>query len=97
MCVIDAFIGQLYLAALGFKGMDGSSPNWSASYHPSVILKIYIYGYLKLIQSSRRLEAEDNRNVELIWLVVRLNLDFKIIARFRKKNGPAIRKFVAIF
>ena len=61
------------------------------------MLKIYIYGYLNRIQSSRRLEAEANRNVELMWLVARLNPDFKTIARFRKDNGPAIRKVCSQF
>jgi len=61
------------------------------------MLKIYIYGYLNRIQSSRRLEAEANRNVELMWLITRLNPDFKTIARFRHENGPAIRKVCSQF
>jgi transposase len=61
------------------------------SYHPDVMLKIYIYGYLNRIQSSRRLEREAQRNIELMWLTGRLAPDFKTIARFRKDNGKAIR------
>jgi transposase len=60
-------------------------------YHPSALLKIYLYGYLNRIQSSRRLERETRRNVELMWLTGRLMPDFKTIANFRKDNGPAIR------
>src|SRR5438552_11098512 len=88
--VVEAFVDQLDLAALGFEGVD-----WAAtgrpSYHPSALLKIYIYGYLNRIQSSRRLERETRRNVELMWLTGRLMPDFKTIANFRKDNGPAIR------
>ena len=88
--VVEAFVDQLDLAALGFEGVD-----WAAtgrpSYHPSALLKIYIYGYLNRIQSSRRLERETQRNVELMWLTGRLMPDFKTIANFRKDNGPAIR------
>jgi transposase len=61
-------------------------------YHPATLLKIYIYGYLNRIQSSRRLERETQRNVELIWLTGRLSPDFKTIADFRKDNGKAIRR-----
>jgi transposase len=88
--VVEVFVDQLDLAALGFEGVD-----WAAtgrpSYHPSALLKIYIYGYLNRIQSSRRLERETQRNVELMWLTGRLMPDFKTIANFRKDNGPAIR------
>ncbi len=88
--VVEAFVNQLDLAALGFEGVD-----WAAtgrpSYHPSALLTIYIYGYLNRIQSSRRLERETQRNVELMWLTGRLMPDFKTIANFRKDNGPAIR------
>ena len=62
------------------------------AYHPASLLKIYIYGYLNRIQSSRRLERETQRNVELIWLTGRLTPDFKTIADFRKDNGKAIRR-----
>jgi transposase len=61
------------------------------AYHPATLLKIYIYGYLNRVQSSRRLEREAQRNVELIWLTGRLMPDFKTIADFRKDNGEAIR------
>jgi len=61
------------------------------AYHPGTLLKIYVYGYLNRIQSSRRLEREAQRNVELIWLTGRLAPDFKTIADFRRDNGPAIR------
>jgi len=94
--VIDAFVDQLDLADLGFEGVDPAQTG-RPSYHPSVMLKIYIYGYLNRIQSSRRLEAEANRNVELMWLITRLNPDFKTIARFRHENGPAIRKVCSQF
>src|SRR5664279_6236263 len=61
------------------------------SYHPAVLLKLYIYGYLNRIQSGRRLETETQRNVELMWLTGRLKPDFKTITDFRKDNGKAIR------
>lgn len=67
------------------------------SYHPSILLKLYIYGYLNRIQSSRRLEKETQRNVELMWLLGRLAPDFKTIARFRKVNGKAIRQVCSQF
>jgi transposase len=88
--VIDAFVDALNLTPLGF---DGTIPadTGRPSYHPAVLLKIYIYGYLNRIQSSRRLERETQRNVELMWLTNRLTPDFKTIADFRKDNGVAIR------
>jgi transposase len=88
--VVEAFVDQLDLAALGFEGVD-SAATGRPSYHPSALLKIYIYGYLNRIQSSRRLERETQRNVELMWLTGRLIPDFKTIANFRKDNGPAVR------
>jgi transposase len=88
--VVDVFVDQLDLLALGFEGADPAATGRPA-YHPSVLLKIYIYGYLNRIQSSRRLERETQRNVELMWLTGRLTPDFKTIADFRKNNGPAIR------
>jgi len=94
--VIDVFVDQLDLAQLGFEGVDPAQTG-RPPYHPSVMLKIYIYGYLNRIQSSRRFETEANRNVELMWLVARLNPDFKTIARFRKENGSAIRKVCSQF
>ena len=88
--VIDLFVDQLDLAGLGF----GVTPKdmGRPSYHPAVLLKIYVYGYLNRIQSSRRLERECQRNVEAMWLTGRLAPDFKTIADFRRDNGPAIRK-----
>src|SRR5579872_2478531 len=94
--VIDVFVDELDLGELSF---DGVAPEATGrpSYHPSVLLKIYIYGYLNRVQSSRRLEREARRNVELMWLTGRLAPDFKTIADFRRDNGPAIRKVCARF
>ena len=96
--VVDAFIEMLDLASLGFAVEREATGR--PGYHPSVMLRIYLYGYLNQIQSSRRLERECGRNLELIWLTGRLKPDFKTIADFRKDNGPAIRKvcqqFVAL-
>src|SRR5262252_9494639 len=89
--VIEAFIDELDLATLGFDGVVPETTGRPA-YHPATLLKIYIYGYLNRIQSSRRLEREAQRNVELIWLTGRLMPDFKTIADFRKDNGEAIRR-----
>jgi transposase len=88
--VVDAFVDELDLQDLGF---DGSAPARTGrpSYHPAVLLKIYIYGYLNRVQSSRRLEHECQRNVELMWLTGRLAPDFKTIADFRHDNGAGIR------
>lgn len=94
--VIDAFVGSLPLQKLGFEGMEPEETG-RPSYHPATLLKIYIYGYLNRIQSSRRLERETQRNVELVWLTGRLSPDFKTIADFRKDNGPAIRKVCSHF
>src|ERR1700751_3461936 len=88
--VIEIFIDELDLAALGFSGMTPAATGRPA-YHPSTLLKIYLYGYLNRVQSSRRLERETQRNIELMWLTGRLMPDFKTIADFRKDNGPAIR------
>src|ERR1043165_1324854 len=88
--VIEAFIDELDLAALGFSGMTPAATGRPA-YHPSTLLKLYLYGYLNRIQSSRRLEREAQRNVELMWLTERLAPDFKTIADFRKDNGVGIR------
>ncbi len=94
--VIDVFVDQLDLGGLGF---DRVAPQATGrpSYHPSVLLKLYIYGYLNRVQSSRRLEREAGRNVEVMWLTGRLVPDHKTIADFRKDNGPAIRKVCAQF
>jgi transposase len=89
--VVEAFVEQLDLRAMGFEGNDPQATGRPA-YHPSVLLKIYIYGYLNRIQSSRRLEHETQRNIELMWLTGRLMPDFKTIANFRKDNGRAIRQ-----
>src|SRR4051795_5611768 len=88
--VIEVFIDELDLAAVGFSGMTPAATGRPA-YRPSTLLKIYLYGYLNRIQSSRRLEREAQRNVELMWLTSRLAPDLKTIARFRKDNGKAIR------
>jgi transposase len=88
--VVDVFVDELELQKLGFEGVEPALTG-RPSYHPEVMLKIYIYGYLNRIQSSRRLEREAQRNVELMWLTGRLAPDFKTIARFRKDNGKAIR------
>ena len=88
--VIDAFVDMLDLAELGFEGVEPAETGRPA-YHPSVLLKLYIYGYLNRVQSSRRLEREAGRNVELMWLTGRLAPDFKTIADFRKDNGAAIK------
>src|SRR5277367_133348 len=88
--VVDVFVGELDLSKLGFEGIC-PEPTGRPGYHPSTLLKIYLYGYLNRIQSSRRLERETQRNVELMWLTGRLAPDFKTIANFRKDNGPAIR------
>src|SRR5271166_958526 len=94
--VIDAFVEKLDLSGLGF---DGVAPEATGrpSYHPAVLLKLYIYGYLNRVQSSRRLEREALRNVEVMWLTNRLVPDHKTIADFRKDNGGAIRKVCARF
>jgi transposase len=89
--VIDLFVDQLDLAKLGFGGVNPKDMGRPA-YHPAVMLKIYVYGYLNRVQSSRRLERECQRNVEAMWLTGCLVPDFKTIADFRKDNGPAIRK-----
>jgi len=87
--VVDVFIDDLNISGLGFR----TEPNATGrpSYHPKMMLKLYVYGYLNRVQSSRRLEREAQRNVELMWLTGRLAPDFKTIADFRKDNGEAIR------
>ncbi|MDD1632605.1 MAG: IS1182 family transposase, partial [Methylococcaceae bacterium] len=97
--IVDVFVDEIDLGKLGFDGVDPAATGRPA-YHPSILLKIYIYGYLNRIQSSRRLEKEAQRNVELMWLTERLTPDFKTIARFRKENGKAIqsvcRQFIVL-
>jgi transposase len=87
---VDAFVEELDLKALGFAGADPAVTGRPA-YHPAVLLKLYIYGYLNRVPSSRRLEREAQRNVELMWLTQRLAPDFKTIAEFRRTNGEGIR------
>jgi transposase len=94
--VIDVFVDELDLAELGFEGVAPEVTGRPA-YHPSVLLKLYIYGYLNRVQSSRRLEREASRNVEVMWLTSRLVPDHKTIADFRKDNGRAIRQVCARF
>src|ERR1700680_4580710 len=86
--VIDVFVDELDLAGLGFNGVEPEVTG-RPSYHPSVLLKLYIYGYLNPVQSSRWLEREAGRNVEAMWLVGRLVPDHKAVADVRKDNGPA--------
>ena len=97
--VVDLFVDELDLGKLGFEGVRPAKTGRPA-YHPGVLLKLYIYGYLNRIQSSRRLEREAGRNVELMWLTGRLAPDFKTIANFRKDNGKAIanvcRQFIVL-
>src|SRR5467141_1516366 len=94
--VIDCFVDALDLADLGFEGVEPAATGRPA-YHPSVLLKLYIYGYLNRVQSSRRLEREAGRNIEVMWLTGRLAPDHKTIADFRTDNGTAIRKMCARF
>ena len=93
---VDVFVDELDLAELGFGGLDPEATG-RPSYHPSVLLKLYIYGYLNRVQSSRRLEREAGRNIEVMWLTGRLVPDHKTISDFRRDNGPAIRKVCAQF
>ena len=98
--VIDVFVEELDLRALGFERVIPQATGRPA-YHPAALLKIYIYGYLNRIPSSRRLEQETGRNLELMWLTGQLQPDHKTIARFRKDNGaghpggvPPVRRTV---
>src|ERR1700733_124340 len=88
--VIEAFVEALDLGTLGFAG-EVAEATGRPGYHPGLLLKIYVYGYINQIASSRRLERESQRNVEMMWLTGRLAPDFKTIADFRKDNGAAIR------
>lgn len=94
--VVDIFVEELDLAAFGFH-RHAAARTGRPGYHPSVLLKLFIYGYLNRIPSSRRLEREDGRNVELIWLTSRLVPDHKTIADFQRDNGAAIRRACAQF
>ena len=94
--VIDAFVDALNVAELGFEGVKPAVTG-RPSYHPSSLLKLNIYGCLNRVQSSRRLEREAGRNVEVMWLLGRMAPDHKTIADFRKDNGGAIKKVCARF
>jgi transposase len=94
--VVDAFVDALNLNELGFERASAAETG-RPGYHPSVLLKLYIYGYLNRVQSSRRLEREAGRNVEVMWLLGRLVPDHKTIADFRKDNGGAVRKVCSQF
>jgi transposase len=94
--VVDVFVNELDLGGLGFSRVEPLATG-RPSYHPSILLKLDIYGYLNRVQSSRRLEREAGRNVEVMWLTGRLVPDHKTIANFRKDNGAAIRKVCAQF
>lgn len=94
--LIDAFVNRLALADLGFKRAKPAATG-RPGYHPSVLLKLYVYGYMNRIQTSRRLERESHRNVELMWLTERLMPDFKTIADFRRDNKAAIRQVCVEF
>lgn len=95
--VVDVFVDELDLIVLGF---EGAAATGRPGYHPATLLKLYIYGYLNQVQSSRRLEREAGRNVECMWLTGKLAPDFKTIADFRRDHGPAIqaacRRFVLV-
>src|SRR6187549_3159177 len=94
--VIDVFVDSLDLSEMSFEGVEPAATG-RPSYHPSILLKLYIYGYLNRVQSSRLLEREAGRNVEVMWLLGRLAPDHKTIADFRKDNGLALRRVCARF
>lgn len=94
--VVDAFIDELDLKTLGFASVVPATTGRPA-YHPATLLKLYLYGYLNRVQSSRRLEREAKRNIEVMWLTGRLAPGFKTIADFRKNNDPAIQAVCAKF
>ena len=94
--VVDVFVDELDLAALGFAGVVPAATG-RPGYHPATLLKLYLYGYLNQVASSRRLEREAGRNIEVMWLTGRLAPDFKTIADFRRDNGPAIQATCAQF
>ena len=93
--VVDVFVDELDLGGLGFEVTAAATGR--PAYHPAMLLKLYVYGYLNRVQSSRRLEREAQRNVELMWLTGKLAPDHKTIADFRKDNGPAIQAACAHF
>jgi transposase len=88
---IDAFVEGLDLTAAGFACVT-AKPTGRPGYAPKDLLKLYIYGYLNRVRSSRRLEAETHRNIEVIWLLRHLKPDFKTIADFRSDNRNAFRQ-----
>jgi transposase len=94
--VIDVFVDELDLSALGFERVQAASTG-RPGYHPGAMLKLYLYGYLNQVHSSRRLEREAGRNTELMWLLGKLAPDFKTIADFRRDNGEALRASCAAF
>jgi transposase len=94
--IIDVFVDELDLGSLGFESIEPALTG-RPRYHPATLLKIYIYGYLNRVPSSRRMERETQRNIDLIWLTGRCSPDFKTLADFRKDNGPAIRRVCSQF
>ena len=94
--VVDVFVDALDLGSLGFQGVEAAATG-RPGYHPSALLKLYVYGYLNRIPSSRRLEREAGRNVEVMWLTARLSPDHKTIAEFRRQNGSAIGRVCVRF
>src|ERR1700688_1344277 len=94
--VIDVFVDALDLAEMSFEGVEPAATG-RPSYHPAVLLKLYIYGYVNRVQSSRRLEREAGRHVEGMWLTGRLVPDHKTIADFRKDSGPGIKQVCVQF
>ncbi len=96
---IEALVDSLDLVAAGFARVQAKQSG-RPGYAPGDLLKLYVYGYLNRIRSSRRLEAETHRNVEVIWLLRHLKPDFKTIADFRRDNRdafrPVFRQFVLL-
>ena len=90
---IDVFLDELDFRG---RGLSRAGTTGHPAYHPATMLRIYVYGYVNQIQSSRRLERETARNVEIMWLTGRLAPDFKTIADFRKDKGPAGVRFVPV-
>ena len=94
--MIDLFVDDLDLGNIGFEHVAAARTG-RPGYHPAVLLKLFIYGYLNRVPSSRRLEREAGRNVEVMWLTSWLVPDHKTIADFRRDNGPALRRTCALF
>ena len=94
--VLDAFVEVLDLGTLGFAGVDAAATG-RPGYHPAALLTLYVYGYLNRAPSSRRLEREADRNVEVMWLTGQLSPDYKTMAEFRRQNGSAIGHVCARF